>query len=71
MTDEISDGAPTSTATTPETEPEVVAGIMSGEGQPYVPASHPRHRATGNWPLILGGGVMLGLLAARLVRPRR
>ena len=65
--------APTSSATTSETEPEVVAGISSAEGGPHQFLSI---RVGGvelaGWRtlLLLGGGVALGYAAMRLVTAR-
>jgi hypothetical protein len=49
---------PTSTATTAETEPEVLAGILSGDAGPEVPTAI----TSGS-----GGGLTLGKLALLLV----
>lgn len=61
---------PTSTADTSETEPEVVAGISSGEGNPEMPLSI---RAGDDGfglraMLLLAGGIGLGYAVSRLVR---
>jgi hypothetical protein len=61
---------PTSTADTRETEPEVVAGISSGEGSPDMPLSI-RANQTGfgvRGALLLVAGLAFGFAAARLVR---
>jgi hypothetical protein len=54
---------PTSTAATSETEPEVVAGISSGEGSPDQPLSF-RARGIdipyGRMIMLLAGGLALG-----------
>ena len=61
---------PTSDADTRQTEPEVVAGISSGEGNPDMPLSirtaPPRYglRAV----LLLAGGTALGVGLARILR---
>jgi hypothetical protein len=71
MDQHVTDLAPTSTATTSETEPEVVAGISSAEGQPDIPTDI---RADGSelgiWPMMamFAAGALLGFAAARLLR---
>jgi hypothetical protein len=63
MDQQTADMPPTSTAATRETEPEVVAGISSAEGNPSLPLSF---RIGGlNIPyarlaMLLGGGLALG-----------
>ena len=63
MDQPIAEAPPTSTAATRETEPEVVAGISSGEGNPNLPLSF---RVAGlNVPygrlaMLLAGGLALG-----------
>jgi hypothetical protein len=61
---------PTSDADTRQTEPEVVAGISSGEGSPDMPLSirtdRPRYGLRAM--LLLLGGTGLGIAAARLLR---
>src|SRR5262249_6626927 len=63
MDQQTADMPPTSTAATRETEPEVVAGISSAEGNPSLPLSF---RIGGlNMPyvplaMLLGGGLALG-----------
>jgi hypothetical protein len=61
---------PTSDADTRQTEPEVVAGIASGEGSPDMPLSirtdRPRYGLRAM--LLLIGGTGLGIAAARLLR---
>jgi hypothetical protein len=71
MHQDVIDTAPTSTATTRETEPEVVAGISSAEGNPDLPLSFriaglevPVGRAL----LLLGSGLAIGYGAMRLLR---
>ena len=54
---------PTSTAATSETEPEVVAGISSGEGSPDQPLSFRvggRDMPYGRTIMLLAGGLALG-----------
>jgi hypothetical protein len=54
---------PTSTAATCETEPEVVAGISSGEGSPDQPLSFQvrgRDMPYGRTIMLLAGGLALG-----------
>ena len=64
---------PTSTAATSETEPEVVAGIASGEGNPSLPLSF---RAGGfdvpygRLIMLLGGGLALGWGISRWIMRR-
>jgi hypothetical protein len=54
----------TSTATTGQTEPDVLAGIESGEGQPreygFIVGDEPNYR--GLW--VLGAAAALGLIAS-------
>ena len=65
--------APTSTATTKETEPEVVAGISSADLNPSQPLAF---RTDGPAPgygrmlMLLAAGLAIGVAAARLVRGR-
>jgi len=61
---------PTSTADTRETEPEVVAGISSGEGNPDMPLSiRTGDGGFGLRPmLLLAGGIGLGYAVWRFVR---
>jgi len=63
---------PTSTADTRETEPEVVAGISSGEGTPDMPLSirtaPPRYSLRA--ALIVAAGLGAGFAAAGLLRRR-
>lgn len=71
MEQDLVDTIPTSTATTRETEPEVVAGISSAEGSPDLPLSFriagievPVGRAV----LLIAGGLALGYGTMRLLR---
>ena len=63
MDQPIAEAPPTSTAATRETEPEVVAGISSGEGSPSLPLSF---RVSGldvpygRLAMLLAGGLALG-----------
>jgi hypothetical protein len=61
---------PTSSADTRETEPEVVAGISSGEGNPDMPLSIRAEAGGFGWRaiLLLAGGVGLGYAVSRLVK---
>jgi hypothetical protein len=64
---------PTSNAATRETEPEVVAGISSSEGNPDLPlsfrASGPRF-GWGGWLLVLGAGLAVGYGVSRWMQRR-
>lgn len=61
---------PPTTADTRETEPEVVAGIRSGEGSPDMPLSIRTGDAGSGlrMMLLLAGGIGLGYAVSRLVR---
>jgi hypothetical protein len=66
------EAAPTSSATTAETEPEVVAGISSAEGNPNLPTAF-RTVDSGlgfGWMMLLlaAGGVALGYGLTRWLR---
>jgi hypothetical protein len=67
--------APTSTAATPETEPEVVAGISSAEGNPRLPLSFRIGGVEipyGRLAMLLAGGLALGYGLSRwMIRPAR
>jgi hypothetical protein len=70
MDQPITDVAPTSTAATSETEPEIVAGISSAEGGPDQPTSF--HIAGIEFPyartvMLLAGGLALGYGLSRLL----
>jgi hypothetical protein len=73
MNDTTTLSPPTSSAATRETEPEVVAGISSGEGSPDLPLAM-RSGGTdfdwGRWLLLLGAGLALGFGASRLMQRR-
>lgn len=74
MSQAITDLAPTSTATTKETEPAVVAGISSADLNPRQPLSfHTDRVATGygRMLLLLAAGLAVGYGAARWLRIRR
>jgi hypothetical protein len=65
---------PTSTAATGETEPEVVAGIASAEGNPNQPLSFRsgRNIRYGRAALLLAGGLAVGWgISRRLMRSGR
>lgn len=70
MSDNIADLAPTSEATTEETEPEVIAGIASGDLHPDQNLSIrvDRQRGWGRTLLFLAGGIAAGLAVAVLMR---
>ena len=71
MAQDIDTAAPTSSATTRETEPEVVAGISSAEGSPDQLLSirvGGIEFGLGRTLLLLGGGIALGYAAMRLFR---
>ena len=73
MDHDTADLAPTSTATTRQTEPEVVAGISSAEGGPGLALSIRVGGAEfqlGRTLLWLAGGAALGYAAIRLLRGR-
>jgi hypothetical protein len=72
MKDDIAIIEPTSTATTGQTEPEVVAGISSAEGGPdqQLSFSMGGGLGTGRVLLMLGGGVALGYGAYRMWQAR-
>lgn len=61
---------PTSTADTRETEPEVVAGISSGEGNPSAPLAIRADDARFGLGagLLVAAGIGLGFAAARMFR---
>ena len=63
---------PTSTATSSQTEPEVVAGISSAEGSPDQALSIrvPGEISIGRMMLMLGAGIALGYGAYRLWQGR-
>lgn len=70
MSDDSAGLAPTSTATTRETEPEVVAGIASGDLRPDQPLSIRTDRP-GGWSrtlLYLAAGIAVGCTLAFLMR---
>ena len=70
MSDASAGMAPTSTATTRETEPEVVAGISSGDLHPDQPLSIQTDRP-GGWGrtlLFLAAGIAAGVAIAVLMR---
>jgi hypothetical protein len=70
MSDDSAGLAPTSTATTRETEPEVVAGIASGDLHPDQPLSIRADRP-GGWGrtlLYLAAGIAAGVALALLTR---
>ena len=74
MDQQIAD-APTSTAATAETEPEVVAGISSAEGNPRLPLSFRIGGVEipyGRLAMLLAGGLALGCGLSRwMIRPAR
>jgi hypothetical protein len=73
MNDAIAIVEPTSTATTTQTEPKVMAGISSAEGGPEQKLSFRIGGAgigTGRMLLMLGAGIALGYGAYRLWQAR-
>ena len=70
MSDNTAGLAPTSTATTTETEPEVIAGIASGDLHPGQNLSihADRRRGWGRTLLFLGTGITVGVAIALLLR---
>jgi hypothetical protein len=56
--------SPTSSAATPQTEPEVLAGISSGEGQPAEFDFTVGERITLSNLMMVGGAAVLGLVAS-------
>jgi hypothetical protein len=73
MSQDVTDLKPTSTATTKETEPEIVAGIASGDISPNQPLSF--RTGSGEWRyarplLMLAAGLAVGYGAARWLRHR-
>jgi hypothetical protein len=73
MDDNIAIIAPTSTATTKQTEPEVVAGISSAEGIPGLPLSIAADGdgiGPGRMLLLFGAGIALGYGVYRLWQAR-
>jgi hypothetical protein len=65
--DTITATTPTSTATTAVTEPDVVAGILSGEPREVVPEPpHPWHLIAGLG--VLAAGLALGYGVSMMVR---
>lgn len=70
MSDNIAGLAPTSTATTRDTEPEVIAGIASGDLHPDQPLSIRADRR-GGWGrtlAFLAAGIAVGVAIALLTR---
>ena len=70
MSDNTADLAPTSTATTQETEPEVIAGIASGDLHPDQPMSIRTDRR-GGWGrtlIYLAAGIIAGCALAVVLR---
>ena len=67
----VTDLAPTSSAATADTEPEIVAGISSAEGGPDMPTDI-RVGGAGIGPgtmlALLAGGVAVGFGLARFLR---
>ncbi len=72
MSDTVTATAPTSSATTKDTEPGVVAAISSGEGRGKLSFSTGSGFAAGlaRPLLLLTGAVMLGYAADRWLRRR-
>jgi hypothetical protein len=72
MSNDANGLAPTSTATTTETEPEVVAGIASADLRPDQPLSirTDRRRGYGRAAIMLVAGLIVGITAAFLLRGR-
>lgn len=70
MSEGISGLAPTSTATTKETEPEVIAGIASGDLHPDQPMSirADRRGGYGRAVLFLAAGLAIGYAISVLTR---
>jgi len=77
MSHDIAGFMPTSTATTKETEPEVVAGISSGDLNPNQKLSirADEHQSSygryGRMLMLLAAGLAVGYLAARWARSAR
>jgi len=68
MDQQTAETPPTSTAATAETEPEVVAGISSAEGNPSLPLSFRiggLEIPYGRLVMLLGGGLALGYCLSR------
>ena len=68
MDQPIAEAPSTSTAATSETEPEVVAGISSGEGNPSLPLSFRvggLNVPYGRLAMLLAGGLALGYGVSR------
>jgi hypothetical protein len=72
MSDDTAGLAPTSNATTADTEPEVIAGIASGDLHPDQNLSIrvDRRRGWGRALLFLAGGIATGFAIALLTRGR-
>jgi hypothetical protein len=73
MDQDIAERPPTSTAATGENEPEVVAGISSGEGNPSLPLSFRAGSIEipyGRLAMLLAGGLALGWGVSRWVMRR-
>jgi hypothetical protein len=71
MEQDLVETPPTSTATTRQTEPEVVAGISSGEGNPELPLSFHIggvEFGIGRALLLAAGCLALGYGGIRLLR---
>lgn len=70
MSDNTAGLAPTSNATTTDTEPEVIAGIASGDLHPNQNLSIrvDRRRGWGRTLLFLAGGIAAGCAIALLTR---
>jgi hypothetical protein len=72
MSDNTAGLAPTSNATTKETEPEVIAGIASGDLHPdqNLSIQVDQQRGWGRTLLFLAGGIAAGFAIAVLTRAR-
>jgi hypothetical protein len=66
----ITDAAPTSDATTRQTEPEIVAAISSAEGRPDAPLALRSGSGIGPPLLLLAGAMALGYVAASWLHSR-
>jgi hypothetical protein len=68
MNDVVTEGVPTSTAATRQTEPAVVAAISSGEGHPIAPEPARWGFSLQHGLMLLAAGVALGVLTGLWVQ---
>jgi len=68
MNDAVTEGVPTSTAATQQTEPVVVAAISSGEGHLVAPEAARWGFSLQHGLMLLAAGVALGILTGLWVQ---